>query len=96
MWYTSSSGRIELNIPQRVAEIGYHTGQCDRDIEWIMGNEPKVMRQLRKVDPELLREELRGYGAWDEEELEDHQVNLARLLWLACGDIVEEILNKHG
>ena len=93
MWYSSSSGRIELNISQRVAEIGYHSGQCDRDLEWIRKNEEHVERQLRKVDPELLREELREYGAWDDEELQDHDVNLTRLLWLACGDIVEELWN---
>ncbi len=90
MWYSSSCGRIELDIPLRVARIGYHQGQCDEDVEWIMRSEPKVGRQLRKVDPQVLRDELRGYGAWDDEELKDHQVNLTRLLWLACGDIVEE------
>jgi hypothetical protein len=45
---------------------------------------------LRKVDPELLREELDGFGCWSAEELQDHQANLERLLWIACGDIVEE------
>ena len=97
MWYTSSSGRIELNIPLRVAEMGYHQGQCDADIDWIMKHEPRVSRQLRKVGPELLRAELAEYGCWDDEELGDHQVNLARLLWLACGDILEEEWHKrHG
>lgn len=94
MWYTSSSGRIELNIPLRVAEIGSHQGQCDADIAWIMKHEAKVSRQLRRVDPEVLREELKGYGCWDEEELEEHHANLTRLLWLACGDIVERVRSK--
>lgn len=35
---------------------------------------------------------LRGYGAWDEEQLKDHDENLTRILWLACGDILEELL----
>lgn len=97
MWYSSSSGRIELNIPLRVAHIGSRPGKCDDDIRWIMHNEPKVMRQLRKVDPELLKAELDEFGCWSEEELRDHQVNLERLLWVACGDIVEEAWRKkHG
>lgn len=97
MWYTSSSGRIELNIPLRVAEMGYHSGQCDADVAWIMKNEKRVAAQLRRVNPEVLKDELRKYGCWDDEELEDHQVNLARLLWLACGDIMEEEWHrKHG
>lgn len=33
----------------------------------------------------LLREHLRGYGAWDQRDLCDHQANLERLLWIwAC------------
>lgn len=94
MWYTSSSGRIELNIPKRVAFDCYHQGDCAPSVRWARDNEKRVERQLRKVDPEALREELRGYGAWDEDELADHETNLDRLLWLACGDIVEEMWNN--
>ena len=86
-----------MNIPLRVARIGSHQGPCDDDIRWIMQTEPKVMRQLRKVDPEVLKAELDEYGCWTEEELEVHQVNLERLLWVACCDIVEEAWSKkHG
>lgn len=28
---------------------------------------------------------LRGYGAWDDEELSNHEDNLMRLLWLTAG-----------
>jgi large repetitive protein len=31
------------------------------------------------------------YGAWDDKELRDHAQNLQRILWLACGDIVDNI-----
>ena len=48
---------------------------------------PAIARQLRAIDPALLREELGGYGAWDETELADHAQNLQRLVWLAAGDI---------
>jgi hypothetical protein len=37
----------------------------------------------------LIREHLRGYGAWDRRELCDHQQNLRRLLWIWCCDIAE-------
>ena len=37
-------------------------------------------------DPEACREMLKGYGAWEDEELEDHNANLERLVWLTgCG-----------
>lgn len=41
---------------------------------------------------ERLREELREYGAWDDDELQCHATNLARISWLAACDIMEE---KH-
>lgn len=33
-------------------------------------------------DPDDCRAFLRGYGAWDDIELEDHDENLRRLIWL--------------
>ena len=89
MWFQSSSGRIELHITKEQAHIGSHQGQCDSDVQWL-SEQPKIRRQLAKIDPALLASELSAYGAWDEVELADHQQNLQRLLWLACGDIVEE------
>jgi hypothetical protein len=90
MWYSSSCGRIELNIPRRIYNVLNKPGRADDDVEYIRKHEPTIERQLLKVDPELLREELRGYGAWNDDELQDHNVNLARLLWLACWDLIEE------
>ena len=38
-----------------------------------------------EAPPWLLREHLKGYGAWDRADLCDHQQNLKRLLWIwAC------------
>lgn len=91
MWFSSSSGRIELNIPKRLIGVGYHSGQCDSDIAFIRQTEKKIEKQLAAIDPELLKAELREYGAWDDEDLSDHEANLDRLLWIACGD-----LHEHG
>lgn len=88
MYFSTGSGRIELNITRREAESGSHMGQCDADV-LALSKLPKIARQLRKIDPALLVAELREYGAWDDEELADHAQNLQRLLWIACGDIVE-------
>jgi hypothetical protein len=41
------------------------------------------------MDPATLAAELREYGAWDDDELSEHDANLERILWLACGDISE-------
>ena len=89
MYWTSSCGRIVLQITKKQAAGASHPGPCDRDV-LELSKVPEIARQLRKVNPEYLVEELRGYGAWDDEELADHQRNLQCLLWLACGDIAEE------
>jgi len=88
MWWTSSSGKIELDIKLRDAHVGYHQGQCDGDIARLR-TLPYIRRQLGKLDPTIVSEELREHGAWDDGERQNHNDNLTRLLWIACGDIVE-------
>lgn len=89
MWWTSSDGRINLEITKAQAHGAYHSGPCDRDIQDLRAA-PRIKRQLAQLDVEDVRRELRGHGAWTVQELEDRGQNLDRLLWLACGDIVEE------
>jgi len=38
----------------------------------------------------LIREYLRGTGAWERRELCDHNANCRRLLWLWCCDLAEQ------
>ena len=89
MYWTTGSGRIELNLTKRQAEACSHPGPCDADVLHT-SHEPAVARQLRKIDPALLRVELMEYGAWGAEELADHDINLQRLVWIAAGDIHDE------
>jgi len=88
MYWTDSYGFIELNITKAQAHTGHHQGQCDRDIADLR-RVPSIKKQLDRLDPDRVREVLRDYGAWDDDELSDHDANLDRLLWIACGDIVE-------
>jgi hypothetical protein len=88
IWFSSSSGLIELSIPLELAAIGYHSGQCDDDIAELL-EKPLIKAQMMDIDPQLLIKELREFGAWNDEELSNHADNLARLLWIACGDIVD-------
>lgn len=90
MWFSTSSGQIELQLTKAQAKQGSHQGKCDDDIADLR-KVPSISRQLDKIDPTLLIEELREYGGWEDDELADHDTNLARILWIACGDIVEEL-----
>ena len=90
MHWTDSYGFIELTITKAQEHAGHHQGQCDRDIADLR-RVPSIKKQLDRLDPDRVREVLRDYGAWDQAELSDHDANLDRLLWIACGDIVESL-----
>ena len=87
MWYTSSSGKIELEMTLDQARGASHQGRCDEDVAALI---PELQAQLDKIAPGDLADELREYGAWDAEELADHDANITRLVWIAAGDIVED------
>jgi hypothetical protein len=65
-----------------------HSGQCGDDVAELR-RDPGIAAQLAALDPDKVRRSLSGYGAWDASELADHDANLDRLLWLACGDVAE-------
>lgn len=89
MWVYIYDG-MELNITKNEAKQGYHSGQCDYDIQQLK-NVPRIKRQLNKLDPVKLISALSEYGAWDETELSDHETNKERILWLACAEIIDNI-----
>ena len=90
MWWASSSGKIELFITKSQAAKGFHPGPCDQDVKELR-QVPSIRHQLAKVCPTTLLQELQDYGAWDASELQDHNANLNRLLWLACADVTESL-----
>ena len=88
LWFTSSSGRIELQMTLEQAESMSHSGQCDADVN--AGREcPSLAKQLAAIGPAVLRAELKEYGAWTAEELAEHDLNLNRILWLAANSVRE-------
>lgn len=88
MYWTTGSGRIELRITKAQAATGCHQGHCDDDIS-VLRLVPPIARQLQELNPELVASELKEYGAWDDKELTNHEENLNRILWIACGDIMD-------
>ena len=58
------------------------------------GDAEPAVRALRDAytvtgDPASCRDYLRGYGAWEAEELADHEQNLDRLVWLTGNELAE-------
>jgi len=90
MWNSPNYIGNELNITKKQAAQGSHSGACDESIA-ALRKVPAIRRQLIKLDPANLKRELKEYGAWSEEELENHDDNLSRWLWLSCADINERV-----
>ena len=66
-----------------------HSGQCDQDVEHA--------KQFFAVDnPDKLREYLKEFGAWDQDELKDDNANLGRILWIMAGEIKENSVAYIG
>lgn len=88
MWWSDSSGRIELQMTKAQALTCFHPGRCDDDVA-ALRQVPAIRRQLAKITPDSLISCLAEYGAWDATELADHEQNLHRLVWIAACDISE-------
>ena len=84
--YFNYIGSIEL--PEDVIKACNHSGPCDEDVKRAM-ELMEVKRELEEINPEQLKRELAEYGAWNDQELNDHQENLKKILWIAAGDIQE-------
>jgi hypothetical protein len=73
----------ETELPQNLIDSIPSSGAAD--------NAVAEARQYFNIEvPENdLRRFLKRYGAWDAEELSDHDANIDRLIWLACLDCRE-------
>lgn len=90
-WYTSSSGRIEFQLTLESTQRGMHQGQCDDDIASLL-EVPYIKEQLAKLDPAVIRTELQEiFFDGDDPQCDDVANNLKRLLWIACGDIQDNL-----
>lgn len=81
--------RFQLQMTLAQANGASHQGQCAEGVKALCSL-PHIKRQLRKISDDDLASELKEYGAWDEEELQDRVANEERIVWIAAGNIVEE------
>ncbi|KKN55701.1 hypothetical protein LCGC14_0580030 [marine sediment metagenome] len=89
MWYTSSMGLIEIEMTLEQAQSVAGPGDQYNHVK-ILSQVPKIKRQLNKIDKEKLKRELSEFGAWTDEQLDNHEENLIRILWEAGCSIVDK------
>lgn len=87
--YIAQFNYFEITLPEDVVKDCHHSGPCDDDITNCRLL-PEVIAELGKLDPIKLVKELQEYGTWNELELSNHDDNLSRVLWIACGNIQDE------
>ena len=78
---------FELVIPTQAVGDCSHSGACDSDVAFWQSR----IARPETCTPEKLAAELKEYGAWDAEELADDAANWNRIVWLACGNIKDEM-----
>lgn len=86
----SAFNRFELPMPKDCACDCHHQGVCDEDVAYWA----KELDRPKNITPELLKAELKEYGAWDNEQLNDDSANWKRLIWIAAGNLQEDTC-KH-
>jgi len=86
--YFNYIGSITLSI--EVANSCGHGGDCTNDVKECM-QLPEIKAEFAEIDPKQLIKELEQYGGWDEKDLQNHNDNLERILWLAASEILEEL-----
>lgn len=78
--------RFEISMTKGQAASASHSGDCRAEVLTLL-EIPKIAKQLDKIGPVAIMEELREYGAWNDEELADNQANRLRIVWIAAGNI---------
>ena len=86
-WF-NSFGTINITLDTRDAEDLASRGESIGTVKSLRKREA-IESQLEQISPDNLRETISEYGAWSKEELQDHDENLNRLLWIAGCDIAE-------
>ncbi len=91
--YWASFNRFEMRLPGQCVLDCSHSGPCDEVVAyWV----PQVEAMIEadgfpnRPTPDAIRKELAEQGSWDAKELADDAANMARLVWIAAGNISEE------
>lgn len=81
--YTYYYNRFKLTLPlEAIYEMSGQGDKIDDVLFW-------KNRIPNNINPELIRKELKEYGAWNESELQDDERNWERILWITACNIKE-------
>jgi hypothetical protein len=87
-WQDGMGYGLELRLTQADVDTVPLMGPADEAVAELR-RDKRIEGQLQAWTVAAVNSHLKEYGSWDEEERADHEMNLTRALWLACGDIHE-------
>lgn len=83
--------RFELELTEKQALSVSAGGQDATPAVELVLHDPKVTTQLDAIGIADIRDELYEYGTWDDDELTDDAANRERIVWIAGGNIRDEM-----
>jgi hypothetical protein len=97
-WYTSGSGKIEFQMTMDQAESVGQPGQdAEEDVRQLMRDpDMKEVIEYLQDNMDSVKEELKEQGAWNDEELQDEDMNIVRIIWIAGNDIKDRAFEQAG
>lgn len=87
LWNYSNYGN-DLRLTRKDAEMFNGNGEQSQQVEMLLSKK-YIQKQVNELNDENLVKELSEYGAWDSDELQDHNENIKRWLWISAHDILE-------
>jgi len=92
-WWSSSCGRIEFELKQSTVDAICHSGSNDDAVEH-ESNEDYLKDIFAGIDRMILRGVIdEMFADITEIELNDHESNLERMLWIASWDIFDGLFD---
>ena len=88
--FDGDAGSYEFWLTADDARGASHPGACDDDVAALL-REPYVAAQLEGIGAAGIRDALKPVGAWEDDELSDDDANRARFVWIAAGQIADEL-----
>lgn len=79
---TAHFERFSVHLPDRCVVECSASGSVDEAVAFCAS-----MCDLDEATPDAIRAELKEYGAWDDDELSDDEMNRHRIVWIAAGNI---------
>lgn len=87
--------RFVIRVTRKQAESAYHRGDCEDDVKALVRGSKALRGQLVKISDDDLIDELANQGI-SRDEMGDREWMENMVVWVACGNIIDELREREG